>query len=99
MANFKEEVQQSPIPVLIDFWAPWCMPCGMIAPSLTKIAEEYEGRLKVGKVNVDEENKLAEMHGIVSVPSLIVYKNGTIVRKQTGAVPKDKIEELFKDLL
>jgi thioredoxin 1 len=71
----------------------------MIAPSLAEIAEEREGRLKVGLVNVDKESGLAEQHGVVSIPSLVIYKDGAVVKKHTGAAPKDKIEGLFKDLL
>jgi thioredoxin 1 len=99
MDNFNEEALQSPLPVLIDFWAAWCGPCRMIAPLIADIAREYEGRLKVGKVNVDEEDELARQHGIVSIPCLVVYKDGKIVRKHMGAAPKQTVEELFKDLL
>ena len=97
--NFQSEVLQSPIPVLIDFWAPWCGPCKMIAPLLDQIAEEYNGRLKVYQVNVDEETALAEQHGIVSIPTLILYKNGALAGQKTGAAPKHDIEALFKNLI
>ncbi|MDR2109860.1 MAG: thioredoxin [Spirochaetaceae bacterium] len=98
-ANFDSEVLQSPIPVLIDFWAEWCRPCKMIGPIMDQIAEEYSGRLKIGKVNVDEENDLARRHNIESIPSLILYKGGKITRQHAGAVPKHEIENLFKDLI
>ena len=98
-ANFESEVLQSTVPVLLDFWAPWCGPCKMIGPLIEQLAEEYAGRLKVGKVNVDEEAELASSHSIVSIPTLIVYKDGKIANQVAGALPKHSIEALFKDLI
>ncbi|HUX36718.1 MAG TPA: thioredoxin [Rectinemataceae bacterium] len=98
-ANFEKEVAQSELPVLIDFWAEWCMPCRMIAPSVADLAKTYAGRIKVASVDVDAENELATRFGIISIPTLIVFKDGKEYRKKVGAVPKHEIEALFKDLL
>jgi thioredoxin 1 len=98
-ANFEHEVLQAEVPVLLDFWAPWCGPCRMIAPLLTQLAEAYTGRIKIGKVNADEETALVEKHQVASIPCLLVYHNGSVVKRQAGAVPKQAIEALFKDLL
>ena len=98
-ANFETEVLQAPVPVLLDFWAPWCGPCKMIGPIVEQLAAEYSGRLKVGKINVDEEADLAGRHGIVSIPSLMVYKDGALANQTAGALPKQNIEALFKDFL
>jgi thioredoxin 1 len=96
--NFQSEVLDSSIPVLIDFWAEWCMPCKMIGPSVAQLAETWKGKVKVGKVNVDDEGQLASNYGIISIPSLIVFKDGQPVRQKVGALPKHEIEAMFKDL-
>jgi thioredoxin 1 len=98
-ANFEAEVLQSPVPVLVDFWADWCTPCKIVAPVLDELAEEFSGRIKVCKINVDEENDLASRHGVVSIPTLVIYQGGKIVRQQVGALPKNQIEALFHDLI
>jgi len=98
-ANFKAEVLDSNIPVLVDFWAEWCMPCRMIAPSVAQIAEAYAGKVKVGKVNVDDEGDIAAQYGIISIPTLLVFKDGQLAKQKVGAVPKHEIENLLKDLI
>ena len=98
-ANFDTEVLQSPVPILLDFWAPWCGPCKMVGPFIEQLAEEYSNRLKVGKVNVDDEADLANRHGIVSIPMFVVYKDGKIVNQTVGALPKQNIEALFKGFI
>ncbi|MDR1948692.1 MAG: thioredoxin [Spirochaetaceae bacterium] len=98
-ANFENEVLQSPVPVLVDFWADWCRPCKAVAPLLEQLAEEYSGRIKIAKVNVDEQNDLAGQHNIVSIPTMFIYKDGKVVRQKVGALPKHELEGMFKDLI
>lgn len=90
-ANFKEEVLDSAIPTLVDFWAVWCAPCYMVAPAVEKIAREYQGKLKVCKVNVDEAPRTASEYGTMSIPTLAIFKNGEIVDKIIGVVPKTEL--------
>jgi thioredoxin 1 len=97
--NFDAEVINASVPVLLDFWAPWCGPCRMIAPFIEQIADKFDGKLKVGKINVDEENSLAMRHSVVSIPTLAIYKNGELVFTQSGAQPKNEIENLVKKYL
>ena len=93
--NFEDEVLKSEIPVLVDFWASWCGPCKMLAPTVAQIAEEYSGKIKVGKVNVDEEESLSREYGIVSIPTVILFKNGKPEKSSIGLVPKETLVSML----
>jgi thioredoxin 1 len=97
--SFKKEVLESDKPVLVDFWATWCAPCRMIAPAIEEIAKEYEGKLKVAKLDVDNNPNVASMFGIRSIPTLLIFKGGKVVEQIIGAVPKghitSKLEKVF----
>lgn len=93
--NFEDEVLKSDLPVLVDFWASWCGPCKMLAPTISEIADERASTLKVGKVNVDDEPELAQKFGIMSIPTVILFNHGKAEKTNIGFVPKD---ELLKNL-
>lgn len=95
-SNFDKEVLQSNLPVLVDFWAVWCGPCKVLEPIVDELAKEYEGKIKVGKVNVDENNALAMKYGVMSIPTLKFFKNGKLVGEMIGAAPKATLEAEIK---
>jgi thioredoxin 2 len=98
-ANFSEEVLRSPLPVLVDIWAPWCGPCRMIAPTIEELAQEFAGRLKVVKLNSDENRSIASQYQIQGIPTILFLKNGELVDRVVGAVPKQHLVSKIQQIL
>ncbi len=98
-ANFDAEVSKSNVPILVDFWAVWCGPCKMVAPAVAKLAENHVGKLKVGKVNVDEQPELAEKFNISSIPTLALFKDGKVVNQRIGAVSLAALESFVAEYI
>jgi thioredoxin 1 len=97
--NFEDEVLKSSLPVMVDFWAPWCGPCRMIAPTTEKLAKEYEGRLKVCKLNVDDNPQTSSTYRVLSIPQILFFRNGVTVDQSTGAVPEHVLQSKVESLL
>ena len=93
--NFESEVLESQIPVLVDFWAEWCMPCRIVGPTVEALAAEYEGKIKIGKINVDQNPVMPGKYGVSGIPSLLLYKGGQVVDSVVGAAPKEQLAEML----
>lgn len=96
-SNFQSDVLQADVPVVVDFWAEWCGPCKMIAPSLDEIAAEMAGQVKIAKLNIDENPELAAQFGVRSIPTLLMFKNGEVAANMVGAAPKSRLAEWIKN--
>lgn len=97
--NFEDEVAKSKIPVVVDFWAPWCAPCRIVSPTIEELAKEFEGKVKVGKLNVDENQQTSSKYGIMSIPSVLIFKNGNPVKTMIGAQGKESYRKEIEEIL
>jgi len=97
--NFEKEVLRSKVPVLVDFWAVWCMPCQKVAPLVEELSNEYDGKIKFGKINVENDQKVAQQYGIRSIPTLLIFKDGKIASQLIGVQPKRNLIEKIKEVL
>lgn len=98
-ALFEKQILQSPIPVIVDFWAPWCSPCKVVAPILDKISKEMAGKLVVAKVNTDENSEWAMQYGVQGIPTMLFISDGKIVHRQVGALPESRLRDILKQFL
>jgi thioredoxin 1 len=98
-AAFEKTVLESSLPVIVDFWAPWCGPCKMVAPLLDKLAEEYAGKMLVAKVNTDEDSEWAMKYGVQGIPTMLLIYDGKIINRQVGALPEPMLREIISDFL
>ncbi len=98
-ANFEQEVINSDVPVLVDFWAEWCMPCKMLAPTVEELAQDYSGKLKVGKVDTDSNREISLAQGISAIPTLILFKDGQVVKRLVGMQQKAGLAEIIDEIL
>ncbi|NTV90923.1 MAG: thioredoxin [Clostridiales bacterium] len=95
-ANYTQEVEKSAVPILVDFWAPWCGPCRAVAPILEQLAAKYDGKVKIGKVNVDEQQELAVKFRVMSIPTLILFKDGKVVQQMVGLRAAQELDDMIK---
>lgn len=98
-ANFEEEVLKSELPVLVDFYADWCGPCKMMGPIVKEMEEAYDGKMKIGKLNIDEEMDIAQKYRVMSIPTFMIFKNGQAVETAVGGMPKNELENKIKQAL
>lgn len=98
-SSFKQEVLGSDLPVLVDFWAPWCSPCRMIAPALEDLSKEYDKKLKIGKINIDENPKTPTHYGVMSIPTLMFFKKGRVINQAVGALSKPELKKRIEEAL